>query len=69
METREELIAKTAKSVFWEQQQKREKRDSVKESPKDMTLSGFVGYKRHRHPLAGTICEIHDCFFAERHGL
>jgi hypothetical protein len=44
METREELIAKTAKSVFWEQQQKREKRDSIKKSPKDMALSGFMGY-------------------------
>jgi hypothetical protein len=43
MEKQEELIAKTAKSVLGEQQQKRDKRDSTKESPEDMELSGFVG--------------------------
>jgi hypothetical protein len=45
MEKRKELTAKTAKSVLGEQQQKREKRDSAKESPEDMALSGFVDYK------------------------
>jgi hypothetical protein len=38
METQDELTAKTAKSVLGEQQQKREKRDSVKESPEDLEI-------------------------------
>jgi hypothetical protein len=37
------LIAKTTKSVLGKQQQKRDKRDSTKESPEDMALFGFVG--------------------------